>query len=190
MARWEPDARERLTIAALELFTEQGYDETTVPQIAERAGLTKSTFFRHFPDKREVLFFGQDALIALFVEGITDAPASASALEAVAGGFEASAAGFPPERHAFAANRRAVIAANPELQEREARKRTVFVDAMTRALTARGVEDLEATLAAQLGGLAFSRAFARWADPSNREEFAVLAGESLAELRSAAAALA
>ncbi|MBS2080443.1 helix-turn-helix domain-containing protein, partial [Mycobacterium tuberculosis] len=65
MARWEPDARERLVAAALDLFNERGYDETTVTQIAERAGLTKSTFFRHFPDKRDVLAAGQDAIAQL-----------------------------------------------------------------------------------------------------------------------------
>ncbi len=76
MARWEPDARQRLVAAALDLFTEQGYDDTTVAQIADRAGLTKSTFFRHFPDKREVLVAGQDTLCRLLAEGIAAAPES------------------------------------------------------------------------------------------------------------------
>ena len=66
MARWEPNARERLERAALALFTERGFDATTVAEIADRAGLTKSTFFRHFADKREVLFGGQDLLVQLF----------------------------------------------------------------------------------------------------------------------------
>ena len=75
MARWEPGARERLVLAAVDLFTEQGYDETTVAQIAERAGVTKSTFFRHFPDKRELLAAGQETLSRLLAEGIAEAPA-------------------------------------------------------------------------------------------------------------------
>src|ERR1700721_2045587 len=91
MARWEPDARQRLVAAALDLFTEQGYDDTTVAQIADRAGLTKSTFFRHFPDKREVLVAGQDTLCRLLAEGIAAAPESATPLEAVGAAPEAAA---------------------------------------------------------------------------------------------------
>src|SRR2546423_12995312 len=86
MARWEPGARERLVVAAVDLFTEQGYDATTVAQIAERAGVTKSTFFRHFPDKRELLVAGQETLSHLLAEGIAGAPAGASPLEAGAAG--------------------------------------------------------------------------------------------------------
>ncbi|NKE55615.1 TetR family transcriptional regulator, partial [Lentzea sp. PSKA42] len=83
MGRWEPDARERLVRAALDLFCEQGYENTAVAQIAERAGLTKSTYFRHFRDKREVLFGGQDELLELLSGGIAGAPESAGALAAV-----------------------------------------------------------------------------------------------------------
>ncbi|WP_022907304.1 TetR/AcrR family transcriptional regulator, partial [Curtobacterium sp. B18] len=85
MARWEPGARERLVIAAVDLFTEQGYDATTVVEIAERAGVTKSTFFRHFPDKRELLVAGQETLSRLLAEGIAEAPAEATPLDAVPG---------------------------------------------------------------------------------------------------------
>ncbi|MER6872101.1 helix-turn-helix domain-containing protein, partial [Amycolatopsis sp. NPDC000673] len=91
MARWEPGARERLVVAAVDLFAEQGYDATTVAQIAERAGVTKSTFFRHFPDKRELLVAGQETLSRLLAEGIADAPADSSPLEAVAGGLRRAA---------------------------------------------------------------------------------------------------
>src|SRR5690349_20436113 len=87
MARWEPGARERLVVAAVELFTEQGYDATTVAEIAARAGVTKSTFFRHFPDKREVLVAGQATLARLLAEGIAEAPATAMPLDAVAAGL-------------------------------------------------------------------------------------------------------
>src|ERR1700710_670480 len=88
VARWKPDARERLVVAALDLFTEQGYDDTTVAQIAERAGITKSTFFRYFPDKRELLAAGQETLSRLLAEGTPGAPVGASPLEAVAAGLE------------------------------------------------------------------------------------------------------
>src|SRR3978361_2491450 len=96
MARWEPGARERLVGAAVALFTEQGYDATTVAQIAERAGVTKSTFFRHFSDKRELLVAGQEALSQLLAEGIADAPVGASPLEAVAVGLERGSGAMGP----------------------------------------------------------------------------------------------
>ena len=119
MARWEPDARQRLVAAALDLFTEQGYDDTTVAQIADRAGLTKSTFFRHFPDKREVLVAGQDTLSRLFTEGIAAAPDAATPLEAVAAALDAAAAAITPERRELGPRLQAVVAANGELPERD-----------------------------------------------------------------------
>ncbi len=189
MVRWEPDARQRLVQAALDLFTEQGYDNTSVVEIAERAGLTKSTFFRHFPDKREVLFVGQDTLRGLLADGIAAAPSSASPLQAVAGALDAAAAAFPPERHEFAAQRRAVIAANSELQERDELKRAGFAAAMSEALQQRGVSDPTASIAAELGVLAFRTAFARWADADNQQGFGELARRSLAELQAASASI-
>src|SRR3954470_17077783 len=96
MGRWEPGARERLVVAAVDLFTEQGYDATTVAQITERAGITKSTFFRHFSDKRELLAAGQETLGRLLVEGITEAPTDATPLEAVAAGLERASSEMGP----------------------------------------------------------------------------------------------
>src|SRR6201986_3862350 len=96
MARWEPGARERMVLAAAALFAEQGYDATTVAQIAKRAGVTKSPFFRYFPDKRELLVAGQEVLSRLLVEGIAEAPEAASPLEAVAAGLERAASVMGP----------------------------------------------------------------------------------------------
>src|SRR6185437_15971298 len=98
MARWEPNARERLERAALTLFAEDGYDATTVAEIADRAGLTKSTFFRHFADKREVLFGGQDLLVGLFSEAIRIAPPTATTADCLSAALNASDAPFTPER--------------------------------------------------------------------------------------------
>src|ERR1700761_2809255 len=114
MARWEPNARERLIRAALDLFTEQGYDATTVSEIAERAGgLTKTTFFRHFPDKREVLFAaGQEIHSRLMADAIASAPESATPLQAVAAALDAVAATFTDDRREFSGRLRAVIADN------------------------------------------------------------------------------
>src|SRR2546430_1174488 len=138
MARWEPDALRRLVRAAVELFGEKGYDKTTVVEIAERAGLTKSTFFRHFPDKREVLFIGQERLSQLLADGIAAAPDSATPLEAVAAGLDAAAAMFQPEQREFGPLLHKVIDANPELQERDALKQARLTAAMTEALRQRG----------------------------------------------------
>lgn len=189
MARWEPDARERLVRAALDLFTEQGYEDTSVIEIAERAGLTKSTFFRYFPDKREVLFVGQDALRRLLADGIAAAPNSATPLEAVATALAAAAVAFGPERRAFAAQRRLVITASAELQEREELKRAGFASAMREALEQRGVSTPAASVAAELGVLAFRTAFARWTESDEQHGFAELARRSLDELRVASASL-
>src|SRR3984893_7103686 len=123
MGRWEPGARGRLVVAAVDLFTEQGYDATTVTQIAERAGLTKTTFFRHFPDKREVLFAGQDTHARLLADGIAAAPDAATPLEAVAPALDAATATFTAEQRDFGSRLRAVIAGNSELRERDVFKR-------------------------------------------------------------------
>ena len=189
MARWEPDARERLVRAALDLFAEQGYDNTTVAQIAQRAGLTKSTFFRHFPDKREVLAAGQDTLCQLFAEGIASAPASATPLEAVAAGLDAAAEAFIPERRDLGRKMQAAIAASSELQERDTLKRVGLAKAITNTLKKRGVPDPTASLAAEIGILALRTAHARWSDPTNGQELAVLARQSIHELQTASAAL-
>jgi AcrR family transcriptional regulator len=175
--------------AALDLFTAQGYDNTTVAEIAERAGLNKSTFFRHFRDKREVLFAAQDVLRELFADGIAAAPAAATPLEAVAAALAAAAPVFPPAQRDLAPQRRAVIAANPELQEREALKRADFAAALAAALRERGLPEPAASLAAELGVLAFKRANARWANPANQQPFDELARQSLRELQAAVSTL-
>ena len=189
MARWEPNARERLERAALEAFTEHGYDATTVTGIADRAGLTKSTFFRHFADKREVLFGSQDMLSGLFSEAIRTAPPAATVVDCLAAALAAATVAFTPERHDLAPQREAVIAANSELQERQLLKRARLASAMAEALRGRGADDTTARLAAQLGVLAFSTAYARWAAPVNRQPFAEIAHAALHDLQARAVAL-
>ena len=191
MARWEPGARERLVIAAVDLFAEQGYDATTVTQIAERAGVTKSTFFRHFPDKRELLVAGQEALSRLLTEGIAEAPDDASPLEAVAAGLRRASTAMGPVNRELAPRLKAAVAASAELQERDALKHVGLADAMTTALVARGVPDPTAALASELGVLAFKRGFAEWSE-GDRDADDELAGYTLAaldELRAASASL-
>ena len=191
MGRWEPGARERLVLAAVDLFHEQGYDETTVAQIAERAGVTRSTFFRHFPDKRDVLVAGQAALSALLAEGIAEAPASAGPLDAVAEGLRRAAAVYGPMSKEIAPRLEAVVSASAELRDRSAQKAVGLAAAMEEALVARGAAPVVARLAAELGVLAHHRAFERWAaEPdATTDAMARYSVESLDELRAAAAAL-
>jgi len=189
MGRWEPNARERLERAALALFTEHGYEATTVAEIADRAGLTKSTFFRHCADKREVLFGGQDMLAQLFRDAILAAPPTTTIADCLAAALEAAAVAFTPERHDLAPQRRVVIAANSELQERELLKRARLSSAMADALRARGAEETSARLAAEVGVLAFSSAYARWAVLENRRPFTELAHAALRDLQASAATL-
>src|SRR5438128_1576396 len=169
MARWEPGARERLVLAAVDLFADQGYDATTVAQIAERAGVTKSTFFRHFPDKRELLVAGQETLSRLLVEGIAAAPEDAAPLEAVAAGLERASNAMGPMNRELGPRLRAAIAASTELQERDALKSVGLANAMTDALQARGVPDPIAHLAAELGVLAFKQGYATWIEQEHDE---------------------
>ncbi|MGW5193591.1 TetR/AcrR family transcriptional regulator [Kribbella sp. NPDC004138] len=164
MARWEPGARDRLVLAAVDLFADQGYDATTVAQIAERAGVTKSTFFRHFPDKRELLVAGQETLCRLLVEGITEAPETATPLEAVAVGLERASNAMGPMNRELGPRLKAAIAASTELQERDTLKRVGLATAMTEALLSRGVPDPLAHLAAELGVLAFKRGYTEWTE--------------------------
>lgn len=190
MARWEPGARERLVVAAVDLFIEQGYDDTTVAQIAERAGVTKSTFFRHFGDKREVLVAGQETLSALLAEGIADAPDGATPLEAVAAGLERASGEMGPSNRILGPRLKAAVAASTELQERDALKSIGLAAAMSDALVARGVPDPIARLAGELGVLAFKQGYARWsegaADGSGLAQHALAA---LDDLRAATASL-
>ena len=184
MGRWEPNAQGRLAEAALELFLERGFEQTTVAEIAERAGLTERTFFRHFSDKREVLFGGSAGLRALMIDAVTDAPPLATPMDAVAAALEATAVVFNEERRPFARRRRAVIASNPELQERELVKLASLVADMTAALRQRGVKDSTATLAAEAGMTVFRIAFDRWVDESEQRDFRRLLRASHKDLRS------
>lgn len=191
MARWEPGARERLVVAAVDLFTEQGYDATTVAEIAERAGVTKSTLFRYFPDKREILVAGQETLSRLMSEGIAEAPPGATPLEAVVVGLERVSAAMGQMNRDLGPRMKAAIAASSELQERDALKSVGLVAAMTAALIARGVPDPTAHLAAELGLLAFKRGYTQWSieDHDSEHELAYYMRAALEELRIASASL-
>jgi len=185
MGRWEPDAEGRLREAAMGLFVEMGYDETTVADIAERAGLTPRTFFRHFADKREVLFNGSERLQQAMVDALAAAPADCSAIDAVAAALDASSAFFASNRE-FARRRHAVIAASAELSERELIKLAALSAALAQALRGRGTPEPDASLAAEAGIAVFRVAFALWVKKAEKRSFGEIVGASLGRLRALA----
>src|SRR5882757_7463324 len=177
MGRWEPNARGRLEQAALELYIERGFDQTTVAEIAMRAGLTERTFFRHFADKREVLFGGASMLQEFLVGAVAGAPASAAPIDAIARALQTVGAQFD-ERRDSVRQRQTVIVANTELRERELIKLASLAAAMAEALRGRGVTDPAAGLAAEAG-----IAVERWIDDTDQRDLSHHIRESLAELK-------
>ncbi|WP_445442955.1 TetR/AcrR family transcriptional regulator [Clavibacter sp. km1a] len=162
MSRWQPDTRERLAAAALELFREQGFADTTVPQITARAGLTTRTFFRHFADKREVLFAEEDELPALVTRIIREAAPERSPLQVVEDGFpEVVASQFAEGRDALLARKR-IIGADAGLQEREMRKVHAMQEAVRAGFVERGVDPLTAVLVAHATATVFGVSIGRW----------------------------
>ncbi len=184
MPRWQPGARERLQATTLELFAEQGFERTTVAEIASRAGLTERTFFRYFADKREVLFAGQDEFEGMFVDRIAAALPEAEPFAVVLEAERAVATElFPAERRPFARQRQTIIDANPGLQERELLKLSGLTAAMAAALLKRGTSEPTAMLSAECGVTIFRVAFARWVGENEDRELVSIVDDVLAELR-------
>src|ERR1700684_1245303 len=182
MTRWEPNARGRLELAALELYRERGYDQVTVAEIARHAGLTERTFFRYFADKREVLFYGSGMLQERIVTAIGDAPEGPPPLDVVGAALE-SAAEVMDARRDLAWRRQAIVKANPERRERELIKLATLAAAIADALRGRGVADPAASLAAEAGIAVFKIAFASWVDGSGEQTLAEVIRESADELQ-------
>ena len=186
MARWEPNAAGRLREAALELFEGRGYEQTTVAEIAARAGLTERTFFRHFADKREVLFQGAASLQEFLVNTVASAPESFAPIDAVTAALEAAGARLQ-ERRESARQRQTIIEANAELQERELIKLASLASAIAGSLRRRGVTDPAASLAAEAGIAVFKIAFERWVNETSQPDLPRLIRESLDELKAVTA---
>ncbi|MEU2420994.1 helix-turn-helix domain-containing protein [Streptomyces sp. NPDC007851] len=185
MGRWEPNARQRLAEAALQLYGEQGYEQTTVAQIARQAGLTERTFFRHYADKREVLFAGSP-LQELFVTAVAEAPPDAALLDVIGAGLDAASDMFRG-RHAYALRRQAVVDAHPELRERELIKLAALATALAGALRQRGVPEPTATLTAETAVAVFKVGFERWIRAAEETDMAPLMRGLLDELGRVAA---
>ena len=186
MGRWEPNAQGRLAQAAMELFGERGYEQTTVADIAARASLTERTFFRHFTDKREVLFPVGTWFRDQFVDVVKAAPADVPPLRAVTLAVEATATALERETgRERAAARQRIILANSELRERELSKMADVSAAIAAAPRGRGVEEPTASLTAELGIAAFRVAFGRWVSDGEERTLDELIDESLAGITAA-----
>lgn len=169
MTRWEPDAATRLEQAALELFAEQGFAATTIPQITERAGLTTRSFFRHYVDKREVLFRGDNEIPDTIAALMARAPRTLSLIDLILWGAETMASiAFEGRRETILA-RRAIIATDPGLRERELGKQASLATAITEALTRSGIDPVAADLAGKITITISSTAIEAWlADDQRR----------------------
>lgn len=168
MARWDPDAPERLKTAALELFVERGFEATTVPEIARRAGLTTRTFFRHFADKREVMFGYEDSIPARVASVMESAAPEEQPLDLLARGLRGLAPTFecmPDELRIM----RRVIDSDSGLQERELRKFSLIAAEVERGFRARGIPELEARLLAEISATVVRVGVQRWVEHPERD---------------------
>ena len=170
----------------MDLYVERGFENTTVADIAARAGLTERTFFRHFADKREVLFAGSGALEALLADGVASAPAATTPMEAVASALEGVGAVIQ-ERAEWSQKRQAVIAATTELRERELIKLAALTATMAAALRRRGVKEPAASLTAEAGMAAFKVGYERWVQKPRHRNLPRLIRDSLDELKAVTA---
>ncbi len=183
MPRWEPDGLERLEAAAFELFAEQGFERTTVAEIAQQAGLTQRTFFNHFADKREVLFGLSAGFQEAVVHEITACADTVPPLDAVVRGLQSAGGSMFEQRRAAVTRRTAIVEANPELQERELSKHAALTDAIATALRARGVDPETALLTASAGMLVQQTAVRRWTQPAESRPLSELLSDALSSLR-------
>jgi AcrR family transcriptional regulator len=187
VSRWQPNARDRLRQAALELFVEVGFAETTVPQITARAGLTTRTFFRHFADKREVLFAGEEEVPDMVAELMADAPAGLDPMTVIVQGLrEVAETRFEGGREVIR-TRRAVIQSDEGLRERELRKLSTLSEAIRLGFVGRGVDELTATLSAQVAVTIFSVGIGRWLDQDGDRPLTDFVLDTLDALRSVTA---
>ena len=192
MSRWESNARERLHQAALELFAKQGFAETTVPQITARAGLTTRTFFRHFADKREALFAGEDDVLARITDVMDHAPASLSPMALIAHGLETLAENSFQGRRGYLRTRRAVVQKDEGLRDRDMRKSSAITATVAAGFRRRGMDDLSSVITAQIATTAFGIAIALWLDQDDEQTerpLSEIVRDALVGVQSALAAL-
>jgi len=183
VSRWQPDARQRLERAALELFTEQGFAATTVPEITARAGLTTRTFFRHFADKREVLFAGEEEVPGLVARMMAEAPAAMEPVPLIVDGLKTLAETRFEGRRQEIREKREIIRSDESLRERNLRKGAGLRDAVLAGFVERGVETLTATLLAEISVTLLNVSLNEWLDQDADRPFFDIILETLESLQ-------
>ena len=183
MSRWEPGARSRLESAALELFAQHGFAATTVPQITAHAGLTTRTFFRHFADKREVLFWGENEIPKRIAAYFAQAPAELSSLALISTGLEDFAEQQFAGQHEYLRRRRSVVRTDESLLERELLKQHDLGTAVYGGFLARGLDPLDARVTADVSMSVFHIAIDRWLDDPVEHPLRDRVREALGSLR-------
>ncbi len=163
----------------MQLFTDQGFERTTVAEIAAAAELTERTFFRHFADKREVLFAGQDDFQELFTDPIDAAPGDTPAYELIRRSLAGAGGFFPDERRPFARARAGIIGTESSLQERELAKLAALKIRLGELLRQRGISEPSATLAAEMGVTVFHLSFQQWIAEGEQRSLSEIARERL-----------
>jgi AcrR family transcriptional regulator len=186
MSRWEPDSKGRLAAAAIQLYVERGFEQTTVAEIAERAGVTERTFFRHFTDKKDVFFVGQDEFEAMFIEAVESAPEQSAPMQIVEPMLHAVAISFEPRRP-WSVERSRVLGLNPGLMERELIKLAHLKTAIATGLRGRGIDEPAASLTAETAVSVFHIAFQTWIQDENTRTFTQIVDDSLAALKAVTA---
>jgi AcrR family transcriptional regulator len=186
MSRWAPEAAERLQAAAMELFAEKGFADTTVPQITQRAGLTTRTFFRYFADKREVLFVGENELPEVVARVFAQAPADLAPLDVVVHGLRTVVSPRIQEYHAYFRARREIVESDAGLREREAHKLASLARAGAVGFASRGLPPLQADIAGSLAVAIYDAAFNLWLDGEDTVPF----GDAVTSAADAAGAVA
>jgi len=166
----------------MELFLSKGFADTTVPEIADRAGLTTRTFFRHFADKREVLFSAEADFPDVVSGVLADAPSDLTPLELVEFGLTRLAAFRFDDLREFLRVRRSIIVTDVGLQERELRKNAGLGDVIRESLASRGYDSLAGSIAARLAVALFTLSLDRWLDGDD-ESLASLISEAFATTR-------
>ncbi|MFB9466696.1 TetR family transcriptional regulator [Streptomyces cinereospinus] len=183
MARWEPGAAQRLQQAAMELFAERGFSNTTIPDITSRAGLTTRTFFRHYNDKREILFVGENELPEVVSRLFAQAPVEFAPIDVIVHGLQTVVASRLETQRAALRARREIINSDAGLQEREAHKLACLARAGTTGFAARGLTPPQAAIAASLAVTVYDVAFNQWLDTDDPTSFADAVTSAAATLK-------
>lgn len=186
MARWQSGAQDRLEQAALKLFLEQGFAETTVPQIAARAGLTTRTFFRHFADKREVLFAGDESVPTFVKQQMAQAPSAVRPVPLILSQLSPFAETVFGHRRDILRQRQRIISTDQGLRERELQKMATLRASIVDGFVQRGTDELTASLVADLAMVVLSTALAQWLNSDESTPLTSVVAKVLAAFQSLA----